>query len=81
MTGEQVRDRLRAVNPQLEQRSLRRGRIQALAVGRNRMSDEELLKLSRHTTVEMLRRYLNMGLLSANNEVDARRITLAENQC
>jgi integrase len=60
--GSQLKDALRMVDPALEQRSLRRGAIQALAA--TGMTDEELLHYSGHSSVHMLRRYLNYGLKS-----------------
>ena len=78
VTGEQIRSALRRVNPQLEQRSLRRGRLQFLAA--KQLPDAELLQLSRHGTVQMLRRYLDMGLKSADNARNAGRISEAERQ-
>lgn len=60
--GNHVKLALRRAHPKLEQRSLRRGSIQTLAA--TGLSDEELLKYSGHTNVQMLRRYLNFGKLS-----------------
>ena len=60
--GAQIKEALRRVNPKLEQRSLRRGAIQALAA--TGLKDEELLHYSGHTNVTMLRRYLNFGKVS-----------------
>ncbi len=60
--GSQIKDALRRANPKLEQRSLRRGAIQALAA--TNLKDEELLHYSGHTNVTMLRRYLNFGKVS-----------------
>ena len=60
--GAQIKDALRRANPKLEQRSLRRGSIQALAA--TGLKDEELLHYSGHTNVPMLRRYLNFGKVS-----------------
>lgn len=60
--GKDIKEALRKADPRLEQRSLRRGAIQELA--RSNLSDEELLKYSGHTNVQMLRRYLNFGKLS-----------------
>ena len=76
VSGEMVREALRAVNPALEQRSLRRGRLQQLAQAG--MSDAQLLQLSRHATIQMLRRYLDMGVVSADNKRNAALITAAE---
>ena len=60
--GAQIKDALRRANPKLEQRSLRRGAIQALAA--TGLKDDELLHYSGHTNVAMLRRYLNFGKVS-----------------
>lgn len=60
--GNHIKESIRRANPKLEQRSLRRGAIQTLAA--TGLSDEELLKYSGHTNVQMLRRYLNFGKLS-----------------
>ena len=60
--GAQIKDALRRANPKLEQRSLRRGAIQALAA--TGLKDDELLHYSGHTNVTMLRRYLNFGKVS-----------------
>lgn len=60
--GAQIKIALRRANPKLEQRSLRRGAIQALAA--TGLKDEELLHYSGHTNVTMLRRYLNFGKVS-----------------
>lgn len=60
--GNHIKVALRRAHPRLEQRSLRRGAIQTLAA--SGLSDEELLKYSGHTNVQMLRRYLNFGKLT-----------------
>ena len=78
VTEHQVRAAIRAINPKLELRSFRRGRLQYLAQGG--MAEDYLLKLSRHASVPMLRRYLNMGLLSPDNQDQAARISAAERQ-
>lgn len=62
VAGAQIKIALRRANPQLEQRSLRRGAIQAVAA--TGISDTEMLHYSGHTNVAMLRRYLNFGKLS-----------------
>lgn len=69
VTGEHIKNALRRVNKKLEQRSLRRGRLQHLA--RQGMSDAELLELSRHATLAMLRRYLDMGTVSSTTRKTA----------
>ena len=55
----QVRDALRTVDRRLEQRSLRRGALQTLA--RAGVEEHDLLHFSGHTTLAMLRRYLDWG--------------------
>ena len=62
VTGAQIKVALRRANPLLEQRSLRRGALQAVAA--TGVSDTEMLHYSGHTNVAMLRRYLNFGKLS-----------------
>ena len=64
LKGEHLKLALRRVNPFLEQRSLRRGRLQHLSTTES-WSDEELIKLSCHASIPMLRRYLDMGTVSA----------------
>ena len=67
---------LRSMNPQLECRSLRRGRLQYLSqIG---YGDEELLHVSRHAGLPMLRRYLTFGSDSGENRRQAMRITELE---
>jgi len=63
--GDAVRLALRRTDPHLEQRSLRRGSLQALAAQKN-MTDEVLLLFSGHSTTKTLRRYLNWGVLAAH---------------
>ena len=70
LTGDHIRNALRRVNPKLEQRSLRRGRLQHLSIHEN-WKDEQLLELSRHASVAMLRRYLDMGIVSATTRETA----------
>ena len=72
LTGDQLRAALRRVHPKLEQRSLRRGRLQHLSRHEN-WSDLQLLELSRHASVAMLRRYLDMGVVSATTRETALR--------
>lgn len=69
--GVHLKNALRMVDPALEQRSLRRGAIQALAAAG--MTDEELLHYSGHSSVQMLRRYLNYGLKSGEAAKRAQR--------
>lgn len=59
-TGKQVKLSLRKINPALEQRSLRRGSLQALSKAPS-MTDELLMLFSGHSSVKTLRRYLNWG--------------------
>ena len=70
LTGDSIRNALRRVNPKLEQRSLRRGRLQHLSIREN-WKDDQLLELSRHASVAMLRRYLDMGVVSATTRETA----------
>jgi hypothetical protein len=58
---ESVKDALRAEtgNPALENRSIRRGALQAMALAG--ASEKELMLFSRHATPAMLRRYLGFG--------------------
>ncbi len=64
-TGPQVRDALRRVHPALEQRSLRRGALQTLALSPG-ITDEVLMLYSGHTQVATLRRYLSWGVAAAH---------------
>eukprot|EP00744_Colponema_vietnamica_P009228 GILI01013146.1.p1 GENE.GILI01013146.1~~GILI01013146.1.p1 ORF type:complete len:831 (-),score=73.66 GILI01013146.1:1212-3704(-) len=67
--GENIMHALRRVHPKLEQRSLRRGRLQYLS-GKG-MTDIQLKELSHHADVAMLRRYLDMGVVSATTRTTA----------
>lgn len=62
-TGTQVKLALRRVNINLEQRSIRRGALQALSRAPG-MTDESLLLFSGHSNVRTLRRYLNWGVVA-----------------
>ena len=73
---EQLTAHLRSVNTQLECRSLRRGRLQYLS--KLGYGDEELLHVSRHAGLPMLRRYLTFGFDSGENRRQAMRITELE---
>jgi integrase len=64
-TGENIRSALRRVHPALEQRSLRRGALQALARSPG-ITDEVLMLFSGHTQVATLRRYLSWGVAAAH---------------
>eukprot|EP00743_Colponemidia_sp_Colp-15_P010356 GILK01011398.1.p2 GENE.GILK01011398.1~~GILK01011398.1.p2 ORF type:complete len:749 (-),score=9.85 GILK01011398.1:2098-4074(-) len=68
--GKDITTALRRVNPKLEQRSLRRGRLQYLSSVMG-LSDIQLMEISRHASVHMLRRYLDFGLVSATTRVSA----------
>lgn len=59
-SGDKIRLALRRVDKALEQRSLRRGALQALARSPN-ITDEVLMLFSGHTQVATLRRYLSWG--------------------
>eukprot|EP00758_Cryptobia_borreli_P010272 Tbor_TRINITY_DN5556_c0_g1::TRINITY_DN5556_c0_g1_i7::g.13855::m.13855 len=61
--GQKLKEVLRAIDPYLEQRRLRRGRLLFLAA--KGWTDVQLLVLSRHATLGMLRRYLDMGTASS----------------
>jgi integrase len=65
--GARVREQLRTVNKQLEQRSLRRGSLQALATAPG-MDDATLLLFSGHASVTTLRRYLNWGKVAVHTK-------------
>ena len=69
VTGEQLKVALRRVHPLLEQRSIRRGRLQHLA--QRGMTDSQLLELSQHASLSMLRRYLDMGTVSSTTHETA----------
>ena len=77
--GEDIMKALRRVDSRLEQRSLRRGRLQHLS--RLGMTDLQLLELSRHATVAMLRRYLDMGQVSATTRRTAALAAATEASC
>jgi hypothetical protein len=57
--GKNVTAALRLGHMELEQRSLRRGALQTMAD--KGVSEEVMLQFSGHTTVAMLRRYLDWG--------------------
>ncbi len=67
--GAKVRVALRAVDASLEQRSLRRGALQALALAPG-MTDAVLLLFSGHSSVLTLRRYLNWGVKAAHTRTE-----------
>ena len=69
VTGEQIKNALRAVDEKLEQRSIRRGYLQHLSgLG---WTDLQLLEVSHHASVQMLRRYLGMGVMSSTTHQTA----------
>lgn len=63
VTGQSLKDALRRVDPNLEQRSIRRGALQAMAVCD--VDEETLMRYSGHTQVSTLRRYLNWNALNS----------------
>lgn len=69
LQGEQLKTSLRRVHPQLEQRSFRRGRLQYLA--KLGWTDEQLINLSHHASLPMLKRYLDMGVVSSTTHATA----------
>lgn len=64
-TGDKIRVALRRAKKDLEQRSIRRGSLQALACSPN-ITDEVLMLFSGHTQVATLRRYLSWGTAAAH---------------
>lgn len=58
-SAKEVRETLRRADRRLEQRSLRRGALQTLAIAG--VDENDLLHFSGHTTLAMLRRYLEWG--------------------
>lgn len=75
LVGKDLMLALRRADQRLEQRSLRRGRLQHLAA--RGWSDAQLMELSRHATIQMLRRYLDMGVVSATTRETAVRAAMA----
>jgi len=69
LDGKSLLTALRRVHSSLEQRSLRRGRLQHLA-GQG-WTDAQLIEVSRHASIPMLRRYLDMGVVSATTRETA----------
>ncbi len=63
--GAKVRTHLRTIDPRLEQRSLRRGSLQALSKAPG-MTDKLLLLFSGHSSELTLRRYLNWGAMATH---------------
>lgn len=66
-SGDKIRLALRRVDKALEQRSLRRGALQALARSPN-ITDEVLMLFSGHTQVATLRRYLSWGTAATHTQ-------------
>ena len=79
MLGKDLMLALRRVDPLLEQRSLRRGRLQHLA--HKGWSDDQLIEVSRHASIPMLRRYLDMGVVSATTRTTAERAAMGSASC
>jgi integrase len=78
--GIKVREHLRTINPLLEQRSLRRGSLQALAEAPG-MTDAILLLFSGHASVLTLRRYLNYGRKAAHTKKEMQQAMGTSLQC
>ena len=66
--GLKVTRHLRTVDAQLEQRSIRRGALQAMAAAG--VPEKRLLTFSGHTNVPMLLRYLDFGRKAARRAED-----------
>ncbi len=64
VTGEELKNALRRVHRSYEQRSIRRGSLQAMSLAG--CSDEDLLLYSGHTNLKTLRRYLDWGMRSGD---------------
>jgi integrase len=63
VTGKSLKDALRRIDPSLEQRSIRRGALQAMAMCG--VDEETLMRYSGHTQVSTLRRYLNWNAVNS----------------
>ena len=63
LTGSSLKNALRKVDAALEQRSIRRGALQTMAL--NGTSEETLMRFSGHTQVATLRRYLNWNAVNS----------------
>lgn len=70
VTGKMIQSALRRANPSLEQRSIRRGYLQYLSKDCG-WTDSQLLEVSKHASVQMLRRYLDMGVVSSTTHATA----------
>ena len=66
ITGKKLKEALREVDCELEQRSIRRGALQTMAVAGT--SEENLMRFSGHTQVKTLHRYLNWNQLNSKVE-------------
>lgn len=64
LTGEKLRKSLKAINPELEQRSIRRGSLQTMS--KAGVVEETLMRFSGHTQVATLRRYLNWNQVNTH---------------
>jgi integrase len=73
--GRQITLALRQLDPALEQRSLRRGALQAMAAAG--ASDQQMLTYSGHTNVAMLHRYLDWGKKGEKRAKEAREAAAA----
>lgn len=79
LTGSSLKNALRTVDVSLEQRSIRRGALQAMAA--RGVSEETLMHYSGHTQVGTLRRYLNWNAINSKVQkemLDAGRHLLAQ---
>lgn len=66
LKGSSLKDALRAVNVKLEQRSIRRGALQTMAL--NGSDEKTLMLYSGHTQVSTLRRYLNWNAVNSKTQ-------------
>lgn len=74
LTGRSLKEALRTIDPSLEQRSIRRGALQAMAS--HGTSEETLMRFSGHKRVETLRRYLNWN--AVNSKVQSEMVNSAQ---
>ena len=65
-----IRDHLRTVHPRLDCRSVRRGALQTFAALPN-VTHSMVLQYSKHTDLQMLRRYLRYGKEKSEDSVKA----------
>lgn len=63
VSGKSLKEALRHIDPSLEQRSIRRGALQAMAACG--VDEETLMRYSGHTQLSTLRRYLNWNAINA----------------